>query len=77
MYLSATKLTQKLLLQGVDELSAKDKTLARVIERHGPPPMWGRKAGFATLVKIILEQQVSLASADAVFRRLNSAVPEQ
>ena len=65
-----------MLLQGVDRLSAKDKALARVIERHGPPPMWGRKAGFAALVKIILEQQVSLASANAVFRRLKSAVPE-
>ena len=65
-----------MLIQAVGELSATDKALARVIEYHGPPPMWGRKAGFATLVKIILEQQVSLASADAVFRRLNSAVPE-
>ncbi len=65
-----------MLIQAVGELSSTDKSLARVIECHGPPPMWGRKAGFAALVKIILEQQVSLASADAVFRRLNSAVPE-
>ncbi len=65
-----------MLIQAVGELSSTDKSLARVIECHGPPPMWGRKAGFAALVKIILEQQVSLASADAVFRRLYSAVPE-
>ena len=37
--------------------------------------MWSRKPGFATLVQIILEQQVSLASARAVFARLNEALP--
>ena len=38
--------------------------------------MWGRKADFAALVKIILEQQVSLKSADAVFRKLETRVSE-
>lgn len=32
--------------------------------------MWARKPGFATLIQIILEQQVSLASAAAMFNRL-------
>jgi DNA-3-methyladenine glycosylase II len=32
--------------------------------------MWGRPPGFSTLIKIILEQQVSLASAKAIYRRL-------
>ena len=36
----------------------------------GPPPLWDRPAGFGTLVHIILEQQVSLASARAAFDRL-------
>jgi DNA-3-methyladenine glycosylase II len=70
------KLTQKLLLQSVDELAMADKALGRVVERYGPPPMWGRKPGFAALVKIILEQQVSLSSAEAVFLRLQSVIPE-
>jgi DNA-3-methyladenine glycosylase II len=70
------KLTQKLLLQGVNELSGRDTALGRVVDQYGPPPMWGRKPGFAALVKIILEQQVSLTSAEAVFLRLQSAVPE-
>ncbi len=34
--------------------------------------MWGRRAGFATLIRIILEQQVSLASARAIYKRLQS-----
>lgn len=36
----------------------------------GPPPLWDREAGFATLVAIVLEQQVSLASARAAYGRL-------
>lgn len=36
--------------------------------------MWSRQPCFATLVRIILEQQVSLASARAVFRRLTGIV---
>ncbi len=43
--------------------------------RHGPPPLWARPAGFATLLRIILEQQVTLASAAALYRRLAGAVP--
>jgi DNA-3-methyladenine glycosylase II len=72
----ATKLTRTLLLQGVDELAAKDKALARVVRQYGPPPLWASPSGFATLIKIILEQQVSLASAEAVFNKLKSTVPE-
>jgi DNA-3-methyladenine glycosylase II len=41
-----------------------------VIRRSGPPPLWARRPGYATLVRIILEQQVSLASAAAAYRRL-------
>jgi DNA-3-methyladenine glycosylase II len=36
--------------------------------------MWARPTSFATLVRIILEQQVSLASARAVFQRLTRIV---
>ncbi len=34
------------------------------------PPLWGREPGFRTLVQIILEQQVSLISAEAIFIRI-------
>ena len=48
---------------------------------HGPPPLWAREPGFHTLIHIILEQQVSLASARAAYDRLVSAtgslVPER
>jgi DNA-3-methyladenine glycosylase II len=47
--------------------------LARLIREQGPPPLWAREEGFPTLVQIILEQQVSLASARAAFDRLKTA----
>ncbi len=44
--------------------------LARVYELHGAPPLWDRPTGFETLLQIILEQQVSLASAKACYDKL-------
>jgi DNA-3-methyladenine glycosylase II len=55
-------------------LISVDMDLARVVATHGVPPLWVREPGFPTLVYIILEQQVSLASAKAAFDRLNAAV---
>lgn len=51
-------------------LAGNDPALAQVLARHGFPPLWKRPATFATLVRIILEQQVSLASAKATFGKL-------
>jgi DNA-3-methyladenine glycosylase II len=48
--------------------------LASILDYLGPPPLWARRPGFATLVKIILEQQVSLASAASMFSRLKKNV---
>jgi DNA-3-methyladenine glycosylase II len=62
------------LLIGVDALSATDPDLADIVDRHGPPPLWGREPGFETLVKIILEQQVSLGSAVAALGRLRAVL---
>ena len=55
-------------------LAKHDRRLADILKRHGPPPLWGRPQGFATLAQIILEQQVSLASAASVFGRLSRAI---
>jgi len=61
------------LLRGVRALSRRDADLRRIYKRYGPPPLWDREPGFATLVYIILEQQVSLASAKAAYARLEKA----
>ena len=67
-------LTAAKLADAVAELSARDTDLAGIVERHGTPPLWDREPGFPTLLHIILEQQVSLASAQAAFNRLRAAV---
>lgn len=51
-------------------LSKKDKHLCSIIRQYGYPPVWGRTASFQTLIHIILEQQVSLASARAALNKL-------
>jgi DNA-3-methyladenine glycosylase II len=60
--------------QSVRFLTDRDPHLAEVVKKYGQPPLWTREPGFPTLVYIILEQQVSLASAKAAFDRLKSAV---
>lgn len=54
----------------VQVLACRDPHFAAIVATHGSPPLWQRPPGFATLLAIILEQQVSLASAQAAFRRL-------
>jgi DNA-3-methyladenine glycosylase II len=66
-------LTEARLLVAVRELAAADPALGAVVDRFGPPPLWAREPGFPTLVHLILEQQVSLASAQAAFDRLRAA----
>jgi DNA-3-methyladenine glycosylase II len=55
-------------------LAAKDADLKNIIVTYGCPPIWLRANNFATLVLIILEQQVSLASAYAAYKKLEAAV---
>jgi len=58
------------------ELAAADPHLSVVVARYGTPPLWDRSQGFATLLQIILEQQVSLASAKACFDKLELRLGE-
>jgi DNA-3-methyladenine glycosylase II len=70
--LPASALTVDTLRIAVGELAARDADLRAVVDRYGRPPLWERPAGFGTLVHIVLEQQVSLASAQAAFDRLRA-----
>jgi DNA-3-methyladenine glycosylase II len=67
-------LSRRSLLAAVRELAARDPALATSVELYGPPPLWAREPSYATLVHLILEQQVSLASAQAAFDRLDTAL---
>jgi len=57
-----------------DKLSRKDRELKGIIKQYGYPPMWTRPATFQTLILTILEQQVSLASAYAAFKKLKEKI---
>jgi len=57
-----------------DTLAERDSDLARIIQTYGYPPMWNRPNSFESLVHIILEQQVSLASALSALNKLKERI---
>jgi DNA-3-methyladenine glycosylase II len=59
-----------------DKLAAIDADFSTVITGYGYPPMWSRPNTFETLVHIILEQQVSLASALSALNKMRERVQE-
>lgn len=67
---NAKLLNARSLAKACKVLTDSDPHLASVHDRYGTPPLWDRPTGFATLLNIILEQQVSLASAKACFDKL-------
>jgi len=69
-------LDQHSLLKGITYLCEVDSNLKQIVTQYGNPPLWAREPGFPTLIHIILEQQVSLASAKAAFTKLEQAVEE-
>jgi len=57
-----------------DELASRDPELNFILKTYGYPPMWTRPNTFETLVHIILEQQVSLASALSALNKLREKI---
>ncbi len=53
-----------------DKLAAMDADFGMIINKYGYPPFWSRANSFESLVHIILEQQVSLASALSALNKL-------
>lgn len=60
----------------IKKLIALDKIFDNIHQQYGAPPNWSRPAGFISLSKIILEQQVSLASANAHFIKLHTYITD-
>jgi DNA-3-methyladenine glycosylase II len=56
------------------EMAGRDDALGAVVDDYGMPAFWHRPASFATLALLVVEQQVSLASAKAVFDRLTTSL---
>lgn len=57
-----------------DKLASVDAGLQKIIDSYGYPPFWSRSNSFESLVHIILEQQVSLASALSALNKLRERV---
>lgn len=67
---SPRALTRATLAAGAAALASRDRDFATLLAKNGVPPMWARRPGFPTLVHIVLEQQVSIAAARTLFRRV-------
>lgn len=69
-------LSQENLSEICLQIAGSDADLAWIFEKYGTPPLWAREATFSTLIHIILEQQVSLASALSAFNKLKEKIVE-
>lgn len=61
-------------LKDIERLLEMDDIFISIHELYGQPPNWARPEGFESLSKIILEQQISLASAQAHFLKLTNYI---
>ena len=59
--------------EAIDYLLEKDTIFKSIIEQYGMPIIPKRPQGFETLVLLILEQQVSIASAKATFLKIKAS----
>jgi DNA-3-methyladenine glycosylase II len=75
------RIDEQTLPEALAALARLDPDCARALDEVGPPPLRYRPPGFATLLRVIVAQQVSLASAAAIWARLEAAcdplVPER
>ncbi len=65
--------TEACIAEGTAWLAAREPRFAYALAMTGPPPLRRREDGFAALFDAIVSQQVSVASADAIWARLETA----
>jgi len=65
--------TDEDVAEGAAWLAARDPALARAVAQAGPLPLRRRPDGFAALFNAIIGQQVSTASANAIWARLQAS----
>lgn len=64
------RLDESVQQRAISKLVLIEPAFSLVMESFGSPPLWQREEGFGSLIQIILEQQVSLASAEAAYNKL-------
>lgn len=62
------------IAEGLEYLGRRDRRLRKVIRIAGPVPLRRRAPGFAGLARIVVGQQLSVASAEAIWTRLDDTV---
>jgi len=67
-------LSEEQLKRSLDALAKAEPAFAAGIKRHGYPAPRIRDRGHQTLLRTIIGQQVSVASANAIWKRLEDAV---
>ena len=67
--------TQAVLNEGLAALRCLDPVMARIIAAGAVPPLRKRAPGFAGLCQIIVSQQLSTASANAIWARVEARFP--
>jgi len=72
--MKSERFTEQNLQQLYDVVAEREKDLQEIIHQYGYPPLWVRSNSFETLVLTILEQQVSLASAYAAYKKLKEKI---
>ena len=71
--------TEACVAEGAAYLARRDARMAHALSLTGPLPLRRRRDGFEALLSSIVSQQVSVASANAIWARLQTAgmtVPE-
>ena len=69
-------LTAKQLNAGLDAVAAREPALASALERAGYPEPRIRATGYRTLLRTIVGQQVSVAAAASMWRKLEARLGE-
>ena len=64
------KITKVTLSEGAQELSKRDKDLARIVTEYGLPNIRSRTRGYDAILNIICGQQISTSAAKAIGNRL-------
>ena len=64
------------IIGGLDAVAARDPVIAATLERMGYPGPRLRERGYRTLLRTIVGQQVSVAAAASVWRKLEAELGE-
>ena len=67
-------LTAGQLREGLDAIAAREPRMREAIDRAGYPEPRIRDRGYATMLRAIIGQQVSVKAADSIWRKLVAAV---